>query len=179
MSDQASEQAPEQEQEQEQKTKQEVINIVVKDQSGTEVTFKVKPSTKFGKIMDAYCTKKALDPNTVKFLFDGTKIQRDKTPLELEIEDGDNVDANIYCMTSGLSHENTSDAGFFNSTTYSASRTAFSLLTPNIFDFCCNPLLEPATDYQTADYTPYLSPARFSCLVAPRQYQNLMGHLSH
>ncbi len=32
----------------------------------TQVQFKVKPNTKFSKVLDAYCTKKALDPTLIK-----------------------------------------------------------------------------------------------------------------
>eukprot|EP00798_Chlamydomonas_sp_ICE-L_P027020 gene27020-2247_t len=82
----------------EQKPKQEVISIIVRDQQGntafaSEVTFKVKPTTKFSKIIDAYCAKKAIDSSTIRFMFDGNRIQKDSTPQELEMEDSDIVDA--------------------------------------------------------------------------------------
>ena len=37
-----------------------IMNIVVKGQDGEEVHFKVKKTTPFKKIMDAYCTKRGL-----------------------------------------------------------------------------------------------------------------------
>ncbi len=46
--------------------KAETINIVVRDQTGGEVHFKVKPQTKFSKVIDAYCSKKAVSPDTMR-----------------------------------------------------------------------------------------------------------------
>ncbi|KAG1681636.1 hypothetical protein FOA52_014145 [Chlamydomonas sp. UWO 241] len=73
--------------------KAETINVLVRDQTGGEVHFKVKPQTKFGKVMDAYCNKKAVDPASMRFMFDGSRIQKEHTPAQLDMEDGDVVDA--------------------------------------------------------------------------------------
>ena len=69
------------------------INIVVRDQSGGEVHFKVKPNTKFTKVFDAYCNKKAVGADSMKFLFDGDRVQKEMTPTMLEMNDGDVIDA--------------------------------------------------------------------------------------
>lgn len=69
------------------------INLKVKDQDGAEVHFKVRMSTKFEKIFTAFCSKKSLDPSHVRFLFDGQRIQSTSTPADLEMEDGDSIDA--------------------------------------------------------------------------------------
>mmetsp|Transcript_13962 Transcript_13962/g.40484 ORF Transcript_13962/g.40484 Transcript_13962/m.40484 type:complete len:92 (+) Transcript_13962:62-337(+) len=73
--------------------KAETINILVRDQTSGEVHFKVKPHTKFSKVMDAYCSKKAVAGDSIRFMFDGSRIQRDSTPASLELEDGDVIDA--------------------------------------------------------------------------------------
>ncbi|GAX73746.1 hypothetical protein CEUSTIGMA_g12692.t1 [Chlamydomonas eustigma] len=73
----------------------ETINIIVRDQSGGEVHFKVKPHTKFTKVFDAYCSKKAIVKDSIKFLFDGQRIGSDQSPRELDMSDGDMVDAVI------------------------------------------------------------------------------------
>jgi small ubiquitin-related modifier len=67
----------------------------VRDQSGGEVHFKVKPHTKFTKVFDAYCSKKAIGQDTIKFLFDGERIRSEQSPRELEMSDGDMIDAVI------------------------------------------------------------------------------------
>ncbi|PNH04774.1 Ubiquinol oxidase 4, chloroplastic/chromoplastic [Tetrabaena socialis] len=42
--------------------KPEVINITIKAQDGAEVQFRIKKSTKMGKVYEAYAQKKAMDP---------------------------------------------------------------------------------------------------------------------
>uniref|UniRef100_A0A7S3R9R7 Small ubiquitin-related modifier n=1 Tax=Dunaliella tertiolecta TaxID=3047 RepID=A0A7S3R9R7_DUNTE len=69
-----------------------IISLVVQDQNGTEVMFKVKPHTKLVKVMDAYIQKKNLDPSRIRFLFDGQRIMNDDTPEKMGIEDGDHID---------------------------------------------------------------------------------------
>lgn len=69
-----------------------VINLIVKDQGGTEVHFKVKTHTKLEKVINAYCQKKSVEPNAVRFLFDGIRINPNSSPEDLGMEDGDTID---------------------------------------------------------------------------------------
>ncbi|KAL6760238.1 ubiquitin-related domain-containing protein [Haematococcus lacustris] len=71
------------------------INIVVRDQAGNEVHFKIKTHTKFEKVFNAYCDKKGQDPRAVKFLFDGQRVEPSSTPATHEMEDGDIIDCMI------------------------------------------------------------------------------------
>lgn len=73
--------------------KEDHINIKVRDMDNNEVHFKVRPSTKFSKVFDAYCQRKALQPNAVRFLMDGERLRPDQTPEEMDMEDGDCIDA--------------------------------------------------------------------------------------
>ncbi|KAG2447319.1 hypothetical protein HYH02_007649 [Chlamydomonas schloesseri] len=77
------------------KTEGVVINLVVKDQEGSEVHFKVKTKTRLEKVIDAYCKKKALDASTVRFLYDGNRVNPTSTPASLGMEDGDTIDCLI------------------------------------------------------------------------------------
>lgn len=43
--------------------------------------------------MSAFCEKKSLDPNQVRFVFEGQRVSADSTPQDLEMEDGDCLDA--------------------------------------------------------------------------------------
>lgn len=52
---------------------------VVRDES--VVVFKVKPATKFSKVMDAYCKLKNVDKGTLRFYLDGKRIEDTDTPL--------------------------------------------------------------------------------------------------
>jgi len=71
------------------------LNLKVKSQDGNEIYFKVKKTTQFRKVMIAYCRKVGADQDSVRFLFDGTRIRPDQTPQELEMEDEDEIDAMV------------------------------------------------------------------------------------
>ena len=43
-------------------------------QDGAEVFFKIKKSTRFAKMFDAFCERQGIDPSSVRFLFDGERI---------------------------------------------------------------------------------------------------------
>mmetsp|Transcript_15489 Transcript_15489/g.31343 ORF Transcript_15489/g.31343 Transcript_15489/m.31343 type:complete len:97 (+) Transcript_15489:303-593(+) len=72
------------------------LNIKVRDAEGNEVQFKIKKTTKFGKLMTAYCDKMGAEPGSYRFLFDGNRISEGQTPEELELEDGDCIDALLH-----------------------------------------------------------------------------------
>uniref|UniRef100_A0AAV1UKA6 Ubiquitin-like domain-containing protein n=1 Tax=Peronospora matthiolae TaxID=2874970 RepID=A0AAV1UKA6_9STRA len=74
------------------KKKVEPITIRVKDQSGEETFFKVKPNTKMEKIFSAYAQRKGVPASALRFLLDGTRISGDQTPKMLELEDQDQID---------------------------------------------------------------------------------------
>jgi hypothetical protein len=61
------------------------ITIKVRDSQGGEVTFKVKPVTKMGKLMSAYCEKHGKAPASVRFLFDGTRVTENDTPASVRV----------------------------------------------------------------------------------------------
>jgi len=71
------------------------LNLKVKSQDGNEVFFKVKRTTQFSKVMTAYCKKVGAEAESVRFLFDGTRIRPDQTPAELDMEDEDEIDAMV------------------------------------------------------------------------------------
>jgi len=71
------------------------LNLKVKSQDGNEVFFKVKKTTQLGKLMNAYCNRVGKDPTTVRFLFDGERIQPESTPEQLDMEDEDEIDAMV------------------------------------------------------------------------------------
>lgn len=74
----------------------------MKSQDGNEVYFKVKRTTEFRKVMNAYCKKVGADPDSVRFLFDGVRIRPEQTPADLNMEDEDEIDAMIQ-QTGGSS----------------------------------------------------------------------------
>uniref|UniRef100_A0A0V0HHD5 Small ubiquitin-related modifier n=1 Tax=Solanum chacoense TaxID=4108 RepID=A0A0V0HHD5_SOLCH len=75
-------------------------------QDGNEVFFRIKRSTQMRKLMNAYCDRQSVDMNSIAFLFDGRRLRAEQTPDELEMEEGDEIDAMLH-QTGG------SDAGCF------------------------------------------------------------------
>ncbi len=45
--------------------------------------------------MSAYCQRLGVDENSIRFLYDGNRVQADSTPADLEMEDEDVIDAMI------------------------------------------------------------------------------------
>ncbi|ETN36456.1 uncharacterized protein HMPREF1541_08734 [Cyphellophora europaea CBS 101466] len=67
------------------------LNIKVTD-NNNEVFFKIKKSTKLDKLMRAFCDRQGKDRNTVRFLFDGVKVNDYDTPDGLDMSDGDTLE---------------------------------------------------------------------------------------
>jgi small ubiquitin-related modifier len=55
------------------------LNIKVTD-NNNEVFFKIKRSTKLEKLMNAFCERQGKSLNSVRFLFDGQRVQPTDTP---------------------------------------------------------------------------------------------------
>ncbi|CAG9319046.1 unnamed protein product [Blepharisma stoltei] len=83
------------------KAQEEHVTLKVKSQDGNEIFFKIKKSTQLKKLMEAYCSRNGVNPTTVRFLFDGERIQETSTPVSLGMEDGDEIDAMVE-QTGGI-----------------------------------------------------------------------------
>jgi hypothetical protein len=55
------------------------LNIKVTDNSN-EVFFKIKRSTQLKKLMDAFCDRQGKSPQSVRFLYDGQRVQPHDSP---------------------------------------------------------------------------------------------------
>lgn len=55
------------------------LNIKVKDSDGNEVFFKVKKNTRLGKLRKAYAERMGKPENTVRFIYDGTRVSDEDT----------------------------------------------------------------------------------------------------
>ncbi|KAF8174557.1 small ubiquitin-related modifier [Pholiota molesta] len=71
------------------------INIKVVSSGGEEVFFKIKRSTKLSKLQGAYASKVGKDVSSIRFLYDGARIQDDDTPASLDMEDNDTIDVMV------------------------------------------------------------------------------------
>ncbi|RZC93168.1 hypothetical protein C5167_029145 [Papaver somniferum] len=78
------------------------INIMVKSNvDQTEVWFRIRRDAQMSKLMNAYGEAKQLDMQTIRFLYDSTRIKPEHTPDELGIEDGAEIDAFLYQFGAG------------------------------------------------------------------------------
>lgn len=77
------------------KPSNEHLSLKVKSQDGNEVFFKVKRTTAFSKVMNAYCKKVGTDMESIRFLFDGQRLRPEQTPADLGMEDEDEIDAMV------------------------------------------------------------------------------------
>ncbi|CZT24480.1 related to ubiquitin-like protein modifier [Ramularia collo-cygni] len=67
------------------------LNIKVTD-NNNEVFFKIKRSTQLKKLMDAFCERQGKAPTSVRFLFDGQRVNSSDTPDTLDMADGDTLE---------------------------------------------------------------------------------------
>eukprot|EP00250_Pteridium_aquilinum_P028159 c36677_g1_i1 orf=180-551(+) len=72
------------------------LSLKVKGQDGNEVFFRIKRSTQLRKLMNAYCERQSVEMNSIAFLFDGRRLRAEQTPAELEMEEGDEIDAMLH-----------------------------------------------------------------------------------
>ncbi len=70
----------------------EYIKLKVVGQDNSEVHFKVKYSTAMGKLKKSYSDRQGVPAGSLRFLFDGRRINDDETPKQLEMEDGDVIE---------------------------------------------------------------------------------------
>ncbi|KAI0795869.1 ubiquitin-like protein [Abortiporus biennis] len=71
------------------------INIKVVTQTGEEVFFKIKRNTKLSKLQGAYANKVGKDVGSIRFLYDGNRVNDTDTPASLDMEDNDTIDVMV------------------------------------------------------------------------------------
>ncbi|XP_045790213.1 NFATC2-interacting protein-like isoform X2 [Trifolium pratense] len=88
------------------------MKLKVKCQDGNEIFFSVNKSTQLKKLMNAYCDHHSVDFNSIDFLFNEHRIQEEQSPDELQMEDGDEIDAIVYDQSRRINLKVTSQVGF-------------------------------------------------------------------
>jgi len=79
------------------------LNIKVTD-NNNEVFFKIKRTTALKKLMDAFCDRQGKMPNTVRFLFDGTRVNPTDTPDTLDMADGNTLEVHQEQIGGNIAH---------------------------------------------------------------------------
>jgi len=65
------------------------ISLKVVTQEQNEIYFKCKKTTALSKLMNAFCQRQGVSLHSVRFLFDGNRINEHQTPADLDMEDGE------------------------------------------------------------------------------------------
>nr|6P81_A Chain A, Ubiquitin-like protein SMT3,Beta sliding clamp [synthetic construct] len=68
------------------------INLKVSDGS-SEIFFKIKKTTPLRRLMEAFAKRQGKEMDSLRFLYDGIRIQADQTPEDLDMEDNDIIEA--------------------------------------------------------------------------------------
>jgi len=72
--------------------KGEFIKLKVVGQDNSEVHFKVKMSTQMGKLKKCYSERQGVPATSLRFLFDGQRLNDDQTPKGLDMENDDVIE---------------------------------------------------------------------------------------
>jgi hypothetical protein len=65
---------------------------------GEVTTFKVKKTTSMNKIFSAFAKKYGYDLPSLRFIFDGERVQASDTPKTLEMDNDDQIDCFIEAI---------------------------------------------------------------------------------
>merc|ERR1712039_421954 len=76
----------------ENKDETEYIKLKVVGQDSNEIHFRVKMSTQMGKLKKSYAESVGVPISSLRFLFDGRRINDDETPKALEMEQDDVIE---------------------------------------------------------------------------------------
>ncbi|KAK3669928.1 SUMO protein smt3 [Recurvomyces mirabilis] len=77
------------------------MSLTFRDQTDFALTFKLKATTRLGKAMNHFSAKAEKAPNTLRFLFEGDRINADSTPADVGLEDGDVVEVHMEQIGGG------------------------------------------------------------------------------
>merc|ERR1712049_39912 len=70
----------------------EYIKLKVQGQDSNEIHFRVKMTTQMGKLKKSYAERVGVPINSLRFLFDGRRINDDESPKALEMEQDDIIE---------------------------------------------------------------------------------------
>merc|ERR1711923_202797 len=74
------------------KDETEYIKLKVVGQDSNEIHFRVKMTTQMGKLKKSYSERVGVPVSSLRFLFDGKRINDDETPKSLEMEQDDVIE---------------------------------------------------------------------------------------
>eukprot|EP00092_Neocalanus_flemingeri_P041400 GFUD01045080.1.p1 GENE.GFUD01045080.1~~GFUD01045080.1.p1 ORF type:complete len:114 (-),score=33.60 GFUD01045080.1:155-496(-) len=88
----------------------EYIKLKVVGQDSNEIHFRVKQTTQMGKLKKSYSERVGVPITSLRFLFDGRRINDDETPKALEMEQDDVIEVYQEQTGGGLHDDEMSEA---------------------------------------------------------------------
>ena len=76
----------------------ESFEVTIQEQTGNQVTFRIKSTTKLSKMLDAFADKKGVGKGLAcpfRFHHDGQRINPELTAADYSMEPGDTIDASM------------------------------------------------------------------------------------
>lgn len=71
------------------------LNISVRDQNGTVSYFTLKPTTPPDRVFNVWSTRAGVCERSVRFFLDGMRVPGYKTPADIDMEEGDQLDCQL------------------------------------------------------------------------------------
>ena len=68
------------------------ITLTIRDQADASLTLRIKKTTPFKKVLDAYAKQAKRNPKTCRLYLDGQRLGLEETPAKVEAEEGDLVE---------------------------------------------------------------------------------------
>ena len=71
------------------------LNLKVVTPDGNEILFKCKETTPLQKLMTAFCNRQGVEGQSVRFMYDGCRLNPSQTPQVLDMDDWDVIDVQV------------------------------------------------------------------------------------
>jgi hypothetical protein len=69
-----------------------VRRCLIRDQHGTKTFFKIRRDIKLSKVFSAYSKRRGVEVTSLRFTFEGQRLDENDTPGKLDISEGDQID---------------------------------------------------------------------------------------
>ncbi|GKT18723.1 Small ubiquitin- modifier 1 [Aduncisulcus paluster] len=74
----------------------EKIHLILRNSEGQSSHFRISPQAPFQKLFNAYCQRSGVPHDSVRFIFDGERIDETRTAQDLHLKDQDVISVVTY-----------------------------------------------------------------------------------
>lgn len=76
------------------------IKLIVRDQDGVAIEYKVKKNVKFGRVLENYAEETRKNKNDLRLTYKGKILGQSTTPFDLRLQNGDEIEV-VASQTGG------------------------------------------------------------------------------